>query len=170
MTAKAVEMKSVISELEKAAPQFLKLSQELNALYWGLEERRVQLTHELNALNQLPPWRDEGEAFFNEFLNEVELKAVERLRGAFASFARNREIIAEPGRTKSIAMVAFDAPNRLALGLDALLIPVMRAAIPDLLNKIDWPVNEMPNAARLARMEELQRLYKNNTLIFMARI
>ena len=156
MTVKASEFKTALSEIEKIAPQFTQLSQKLNELFWQKEHDRIALTHELNALNQLPPGRDEGLAFLHDFLNEVELKAVERVRDAFASFARNREIIAEPGRTKSMAMVAFDAQNRLALGLDAFLIPVMRAAIPDLLKAIDWPENPIGNEERLAKMDKLR--------------
>ena len=156
MTSKAAEMKSVISELEKAAPQFMELSQKLNALFWQKEEERIALSHDLRDLNQMPPGADEGELFFNEFLNEMESKAIERLRDNFAAFTRNRELHTEPGRVKTAAINALDPRYRLDYGLDAFLIPAMRQAIPDLLKAIDWPVNPIGNAERLAKMDKLR--------------
>lgn len=148
--------KKTMADLEKTAPQFMQLSQDLNTLYWQKEDARITLGHQLRDLDKMPPGRDEGEAFFNEFLDEMESKAVERLRDNFAAFARNRDIIAEPGRVRTAGLNALDPRYRLDYGLDAFLIDAMRAAIPDLLKKIDWPINEISNETRLARMEKLR--------------
>ena len=156
MTVKASEFKTALSEIEKIAPQFTQLSQKLNGLYWQKEEERIALSYDLRDLDQLPPGQDEGELFFNEFLNEMEAKAVERLRDNFAQFARNRELHTEPGRVRTAAINALDPRYRLDFGLDAFLIPAMRQAIPDLLKAIDWPVNPIGNAERLAKMDKLR--------------
>ena len=156
MTVKTSEFKTALSEIEKIAPQFTQLSQKLNELYWAKEEERLALSFELRDLDQLPPGRDEGELFFSEFLNEMELKAVERLRDNFAQFARNRELHTEPGRVKTAAVNALDPRYRLDFGLDAFLIPAMRQAIPELLNKVDWPINPVGNPERLAKMDKLR--------------
>ena len=152
----SAEIKSTLSQLEEAAPQFLQLSQRLTDLYWQKEADRVALGHELRELEQMPPGREEGAAFFNEFLSEMEALSVERLRDAIAAFSRNREVIGEQGRIKAVATNALDSSYRRELGIDAFLIGAMRGAIPDLLDKINWPVNTMTDTARIARMEKLR--------------
>jgi hypothetical protein len=156
MTVKTNEFKTALSEIEKIAPQFTQLSQKLNGLYWQKEEERIALSYELRDLDQLPPGRDEGEAFFNEFLDEMESKAVERLQNNFSAFAQNRGLHTEPGRVRTAAINALDPRYRLDFGLDAFLIPAMRAAVPDLLQFIHWPINPIGNEGRLARMEKLR--------------
>ena len=156
MTVKASEFKTALSEIEKIAPQFTQLSQKLNGLYWQKEEERIALSYDLRDLDQLPPGQDEGETFFNDFLNEMEAAAVARLRDNFSAFAANRDIIAEPGRVKTAAINALDPRYRLDFGLDAFLIPAMRAAIPGLLKAVCWPVNPMGNPERLAKMDKLR--------------
>ena len=156
MTVKTSEFKTALSEIEKIAPQFTHLSQKLNELYWAKEAERLALSFDLRDLDQLPPGQDEGELFFNEFLDEMETKAVERLRDNFSAFTKNRDLHTEPGRVKTAAINALDPRYRLDYGLDAFLIPAMRGAIGDLLKKVDWPVNPIGNAERLAKMDKLR--------------
>lgn len=155
MSGFSAAFKKTMADLENTGPQFIQISRDLNDLYWQKEAARCTLLHQLRDLDQLPPGRDEGEAFFNEFLDEMEAKATERLRDSFAAFARTRNLIAHQDHLHSVAMNALDPRYRLDLGLDAFLIDAMRAAIPSLLDKIHWPVNAMTDAQRRERMDKL---------------
>jgi hypothetical protein len=145
----------LMRELEKTGPQFLDLAKRMNAAFWEKEAQRMALYYTVRELEELPPSREEGEAFFNKFFDEIEAVATARAMHAFGNFAASRLAINGAGRIRDAALAAIDPDHGHTFGLDLFLIPVMRAGIPDVMDKIGWPKNEISDTQRLAKIAEL---------------
>jgi uncharacterized coiled-coil DUF342 family protein len=146
----------VFSEIEAATPKIRELSSKINNL---LDEKNAEhnaLATEWRELNELPPGRDEGATFLNQYLDFIEQTALKKMRENFARYKASRQNLANLESVRGGAMIAFDPQNRLQMGLDAFLTEAMRSSIPHILEKIDWPINSLNNDQRLSRMAELQ--------------